>query len=59
MRLDWWAVAALAPEPGSGRAAVRAANEARRWAIAATVLFVAAVGLAARVYIAAAGRGFL
>jgi hypothetical protein len=59
LRFDWWAGAAIAPEPGSGHAAARATNEARRWAIAAVILFVGAVGLAARVYVAAAGRGFL
>ena len=57
--LDWWARAAGAPARGSTIAAGRAAFIARRWAIAATVMFAVAVGLAARVWVAAAGRGFL
>jgi len=57
--LEWWASSARAPEPGSGYAASRAANGTRRWMVAATVVFAVALGLAARVYIVAAGRGFL
>jgi hypothetical protein len=56
---EWWAWAARAPGRGSGFAASRAASETRRWTIVATALFAVAVGLAARVYIVAAGRGFL
>jgi hypothetical protein len=56
---DWWAGGARAPGHGSALAAARASLGARRWTVGAMVLFVASIGLAARVYVVAAGRGFL
>jgi hypothetical protein len=57
--LEWWAGSARAPGSGSVHAASRATHVTRRWTVVAMVLFAVALGLAARVYIVAAGRGFL
>jgi len=57
--LDWWARAASAPSYGSTLARDAATATARRWGAAGALLFAVSVGLALRVYIVAAGRGFL
>lgn len=57
--LDWWARAASAPAYGSTLAAAEADRRARRWGAAGALLLAIAVGLALRIYVVAAGRGFL
>jgi len=56
----WWAAAPAAPNDGSSTLAMHAAGvEVRRWAMAAAFLFAVSLGLALRIFIVAAGRGFL
>lgn len=57
--LDWWARAAAAPSYGSTIARDAATAAARRWGAAFALLFAVSIGLALRVYVVAAGRGFL
>ena len=57
--LAWWAGVGGAPSTGSLEASRRAEREARRWAMIAGILFLASIGLGIRLYLAAAGRGFL
>jgi len=56
--LAWWACAPLSAGR-SASAAARAESAARRLDPAIAVLVAAAIGLALKVYVAAAGRGFL
>jgi hypothetical protein len=55
----WWASAPDEPNPKSALASGLAASRARRYAIAAIVLFAASLGLALRIFVVASGRGFL
>jgi hypothetical protein len=57
--LGWWARAASAPGYGSTLASAEADRRALRWGAAGALLLAVAVGLALRVYVVAAGRGFL
>lgn len=57
--LDWWARAAAAPSYASTLARDAATSAARRWGAAGAFLLAVSLGLALRVYVVAAGRGFL
>jgi hypothetical protein len=56
--LAWWACAP-ASAGGSTTAALRADGLARRLSPAVVLLIAASIGVAAKIYVAAAGRGFL
>lgn len=56
---DWWARAAAAPAYGSTLARADADDRARRWGAAGALLLAVGVGLALRIYVVSAGRGFL
>lgn len=58
-RLAWWAAPGGTPAEGSAAAAARADRISRVWLLAAGALAAGAVGVVVRVFLAAAGRGFL
>ncbi len=57
--LDWWGRAASAPAYGSTLAAADADRRVLRWGAAGVLLLAISLGLALRIYVVAAGRGFL